>query len=529
MRMPPTFPSWLGLLCLPALAAAQAPSPVVPPQAQAPAAAAAPAEGPALPKGPGPDEGTPDGPRRVLDLAHRYRFAEPYTVRQGELPAGMIGAYRVSSTETIKESGDAVDATSAPEGTSREIEYAERPAEISGLGAVTSTIRTYGRYRSQPEEPAQATGGKLLDGLTAWYHPQRDAPPLLISLEGRRLREREYEIVARQIYLPGLAALLPAQSVRLGDTWRIPRKAVQALLAEPEVRGDSLRGKFLELRRPPAGGGLQAVFTVTGSIQSTVAETLVNAELIFSIAPTQADRTDAARKAAPPPADNPLVDAHGAITGLRMARVAQGVVPGVQGGKPRAFRVEHQLVLDRRLGGAGPVIRGEVPTSTPTATVANSWLTYLDPRGRFTFQHPQDLLTPGRGQASISSLFLTRGGPEGRDLVQIDVFAERRDPAALKEVLKSRWDQVKAEVLAGGEEWLPAAEWPGMKVFRIEAALKPPARGPRAQRVHFDAYLIQFSDQASLIVIATTTKDAVPAFRREVEQVLKTFRPLISG
>ena len=29
----------------------------------------------------------------------------------------------------------AVDATSAPEGTSREIEYAERPAEISGLGA----------------------------------------------------------------------------------------------------------------------------------------------------------------------------------------------------------------------------------------------------------------------------------------------------------------------------------------------------------------------------------------------------------
>ncbi|HEY2154948.1 MAG TPA: hypothetical protein VGH33_04920, partial [Isosphaeraceae bacterium] len=345
---------------------------------------------------------------------------------------------------------------------------------------------------------------------------------------GRRLREREYELAARQIYLPGLAALLPTQSVRIGDTWRIPRKAVQALLAEPEIRGDALRGKFLELRRPPVGGGLQAVFTVTGSIQTQVAETLVNAELVFSFAPPQADRTDVARKPALA-ADDSLIDARGAITGLLMARAAQGVVPAAAGGKPRKFRVEQQLVLDRRLGGPGPLVRGEAPPSTPAATVANSWLTYLDPQGRFTFQHPQDLLPPGRAQASINALFLTRGGPEGRDLVQIDVFGERREPEALKEVLKARWDQVQAEVLSGSEEWLPAAEWPGMKVFRIEAALKPPTRGGRAQRVHFDAYLIQFSDQASVIAIATTTKDAVPGFRREVEQVLKTFRPLTSG
>ena len=47
-------------------------------------------------------------------------------------------------------------------------------------------------------------------------------------------------------------------------------------------------------------------------------------------------------------------------------------------------------------------------------------------------------------------------------------------------------------MLPGGEEWLPAAEWPGMKVFRIEAALKPPPRGTRAA-IHFDAYLLQFS------------------------------------
>ncbi len=93
-----------------------------------------------------------------------------------------------------------------------------------------------------------------------------------------------------------------------------------------------------------------------------------------------------------------------------MARVAKGVVAGTAGSKPRRFRVEQQLILDRRLGGVGPVVRGDSPTSAPSATVANSWLTYSDPDGRFTFQHPQDLLPPPRGQASINSLFLTRGG-----------------------------------------------------------------------------------------------------------------------
>ncbi|HEY2154985.1 MAG TPA: hypothetical protein VGH33_05105, partial [Isosphaeraceae bacterium] len=153
MRMPPSLPSWLGLLCLPGLAAAQAPSPIATTPAPAQTPAAAPAEGPALPKAAGPDHGTPDGSTRVLDLAHRYRFAEQYTAREGQPPAGTIAGYRVTSTETVKETTDGAEAAAAPVGTSREIEYVERAAEISGLGAVTSTIRTYNRFRSQPEEP----------------------------------------------------------------------------------------------------------------------------------------------------------------------------------------------------------------------------------------------------------------------------------------------------------------------------------------------------------------------------------------
>ena len=43
------------------------------------------------------------------------------------------------------------------------------------------------------------------------------------------------------------------------------------------------------------------------------------------------------------------------------------------------------------------------------------------------------------------------------------------------------WKRSQADVIAGAEEWLPAIDWPSMKVFRIEAALKPPLRGARAR------------------------------------------------
>jgi hypothetical protein len=306
-------------------------------------------------------------------------------------------------------------------------------------------------------------------------------------------------------------------------------------MAEPEVRGDALRGKFVELRRPASGGGLLAVISVTGSISTQQAETLVNAELTFSFVPPRPGG-DAARKSALGPADDSLIDARGAITRVLMSRAAVGAqalaaVPGAAAAPPRKYRVEQQLVLNRRLGGPAPALRGELTASAPAATVANSWLTYTDPAGRFSFQHPQDLLPPPRGQASTNALFLTRGSIDGRerDLIQIDLFDERREPQALKDVVQTRLDQLQSEVVRGGEEWLPASEWPGLKVFHLEAAAKPAVRGPRALRVHFDAYLVQIHDRATAIAIATTTRDAVPSFRREVEQILKTFRSTAPG
>lgn len=526
MRLPHPLPIWLGLsLLLPAPARAQAPAATDPAQ---PIRSQAPADSPALPPAGETGEGDRPTSRPFIDLAHRYRFSEQYTARDAPAGSGLIGAYRVTARETFRE-GIGGGPKGLPERV-RQVEYAERPSEVSGLGTVTSTIRGYERFRSVPEETT-ADPVPLLNGLIVWYHPMRDALPQILSLEGRRLREREYDLAAHQIFLPGLTAILPAGSVRIGDSWRVPPKAVQALLGEPETRAATLTGKFVELRRPIAGATLQAVISVTGKIQTALAETLVNAEIVFTFTPPRPG--DAARKAAGTSADDDsLIDARGAITDLRLARVAQGTLPAAAGAEPQRFRAEQHVVLERKLGGLGPVVRGTVPTSTPPATVANSWLTYTDPKGRFSFQHPQDLLTPTRGQSSSASnpnmIFLTKGGADGRDLIQIEVFSDRREPQALKDSLKAMWQRSQADVIAGSEEWLPAIDWPSTKVYRIEAALKPPLRGTRAPRIHFDAYLLQLADDTSMTAIATTTRDAVPSYRRDVEQMLKTIR-LTSG
>ena len=71
--------------------------------------------------------------------------------------------------------------------------------------------------------------------------------------------------------MPGLVAVLPTIPVRVGDSWRIPRKAVQTMLGEPELRGDSLHGKFVEIRREENGQARQAVISINGYNRLSIA------------------------------------------------------------------------------------------------------------------------------------------------------------------------------------------------------------------------------------------------------------------
>ena len=93
--------------------------------------------------------------------------------------------------------------------------------------------------------------------------------------------------------------------------------------------------------------------------------------------------------------------------------------------------------------------------------------------------------------------------------------------------LKEEWTQNGQDVLLGPTAWLPDAEWNPLKmrVYRIEAALKPGgAAGKNVQRIYLDHYLVLFTQNQSLVVEAMTGQDSPVPFRKQVEEILKTYR-----
>jgi hypothetical protein len=467
-----------------------------------------------------------------IDLIHRFRFSEQYTNRDVPGDPQLIGPYTVTSKETVTDTLESPDGpASKPTEQVRESVYAERPAEVSGLGLATATLRTYQKYGATPQDPTRPAGQPLFEGLPVGYRPQSNLPPQILRLEaGMPLRERDYEIASRQVYVPGLTGLLPTVPVRVGDSWRIPRKAVQAMLGEPGLQGDAVTGKFTETRTETEGGMQQAVLAINGRIENGQAETRVKAEVIFRFAKPvpRPNRPTPGAESAARPSDESLVDARGAIVALRLARVATGVISRPSA-KPQKFRAGQELVLDRKIGPTSAAGLRLIPDPYPKPTDANSLLIYSDPKKSFTFLHPQDLLPPERHQFNVAqgpaTVYLIRTRPEGRDMISLYVFPLVKGPEALKELLSNQWKLAGAEVLNGDESWLKEMEKPDRKVFHLEAALKVPGKGSRAPRIHYDAYLVQLGKDLSLMAVATTTRDSVPAFRREVEKIVDSFRP----
>ena len=141
------------------------------------------------------------------------------------------------------------------------------------------------------------------------------------------------------------------------------------------------------------------------------------------------------------------------------------------------------------------------------------------------------MLTPDRNliKAEPNTTSLNRTNRGGRDMVQLEFVPKTLTPEDLKKDLAEKYNMLKMEVIKGDEAWLPEADWPRMKVYRIEAAVKvadPKAAPDRASstRIHFEGYLVQFGQPVSIMVIATTSRGRLAPFRDEVEQILKSIQ-----
>ena len=472
----------------------------------------------------------------LVDLANRYRLSERYAKDGDPDSPALIGPYRMGIVEVLKDSVDSPQGAPRRSESTRQVIFVERPAEAeAGVGPVGATVRAFERFRLRPEDPARTMGPRPLEGLAAYVRARPNDPALVLSLtENRKLTEYEFEVISREVFAPQVASVLPGQAIRVGDSWRIPRRGAQGLLGEPGIQGDTLIGKFAELKKEADGPRRVAVIAITGRVAAPSGEVAVNAEALFTFVPE--DRKAVVQTegvaVAPRPGDE-VIEARGAITELRLARVTSGALPGP--GRLR-YQSSRELTVQRQLGlppGAPglPFPKFETP---PTVADDNAWLTLIEPSGRFSIRHPQDLLPPDRAQlapAIPNKVALFRARRDGFDVLQVEFTPKALAPEALKERLAAEYGKAaKMEIIKGSEEFLPEAEWPRLRVYRIDAAAKLPDRGgnPSASpRTHFDAYLLQSGQNASVIAIATTTRDAVTAYRREVEKILKTveFQP----
>jgi hypothetical protein len=454
----------------------------------------------------------------AIDLNRKYRFLERYSAEAAKAP-GVIGQYQVAFRETIEAPVEDPRAAPRRESATRLVKYSERPAEVSGFDGhhVLSLVRRYHSVRSLPDRRLRPSDPFPLDNMTIWYQTRPGELPLIVDLTGDRpLREEDYRFaVSEQVFVPDLAGLLPDLPTRIGDSWQLSRAASQTLVGQPIGTG-ALTGTLAEVREgdPKAGQSMVAI-EIVGRVQAARAEVAVNARVRFAFSPGP-------RPAAEAPAsgtrEDGTIDALGAIVRLDLAQITAGgsARDASRGGRKR------ELILERRLGDPQDFSL-PLPKTPPVPTPENSWLTYVDPRLRFHFRHPQELLLEPAAESGV--LLLAHRRAEGADLVRLEPALQTLlQPEAITRRKTQEWESLELQVVPGSPRWLPEAEWPGKRVYRLEAALKPGARGSRgASRVHFDGYIVQFGRNASLYAEGMTAQDPPTPFRTQVEDMLRTF------
>lgn len=451
-------------------------------------------------------------PGGVVDLITRYQLLESYSTKGDP---GAIGAYRVAFRETESEVVEV--AQGAPGRTQRSIQavYTERPVQVGFDDArnVTSLVRRYEIIRASPDPFTKILGRPLLEGLTIWYQKRPDDAPLILSLTpGRRMLEAEHQFALGKVFMPNLGFVLPEFPRRIGESWDIPPEGAEELIGQ-NLSGGGLIGKLSAIQAEPKGSGQVAVIDVSGRVSTPAGDTLARARVLFAFA-------SPAFKAKVERDEKDLVEVRGAIVKVSLGQSSTAVEAGPKRGEERLKHiVKREMVLERRLDADAAGLT--VPSAPPEETEENSWLTYVDLKGRFTFRHPQDLSLIG-GE-SLDVIHLGHRRESGGDLVELTFIPKGK--ASPDEFFKGRAQprsKLGLEIIPGATRTL--ADWPeSMRAVRAEAAARPSGRGGPDGMYFFD-YAVQFSQNASLTVSATTTGEAPLVFRDGIEGMLKTFR-----
>jgi len=473
----------------------------------------------------------------IQALSLRYKFVERYAETPDPAQPERLTQYQVGSREKIKMTRD------LPQGAPEQLEttlqtiYTERVVSTRPNGSASDVVRRYDQARLSTTVPSvrQYRNPGLLEQLTIWYRVNPGRPVDIFNLtEGRLLRQMEFDRIVKNPFLPQLASLLPTTPRRVGDVWVVPRAVMALLLGEAPLDDEyDISAELLEVRGAPAGGtALTAILGVKGSLMMMDGPVALNARIHFDFQPPANEPAEApAPGSAQPKRAAGIVEANGHISEVRMAETA--VIPLDAEGRLKLTR-SRELVLERRLGDDSTL--AVVVPEPPVNDQARTWVTYDDPQGRFHFAHPQGLriaqVYPEGGVDLVDRRL------DGQDVVQLSLVAKTgdagrdriaADPVEQQKALSDQWKREGQDVLQGPTGWLDDADWAPLnrKVYRIEAALKPPADegAPpiRGGRIYLDRYIVQFTRDQPLVVTAMTTRDPHVPFRDQVEAMIRSF------
>ena len=492
-------------------------------------------------------------------LSVRYRFKEKYTTepqpeRPDLLSQCVVAVEEIQKTEREKSQG-------APERFqfSHLTKYTERPAKVNKLGQVLSAVRRYDRFRIKQMAATAAPKKLPFEGLTVLYQRRAGQRPRFLSLTSDRpLREIEYSVMVKQVFVPQLTELFAMTPQRVGDSWRISPKATQILVNElPETEDYEVNGRVIDVRKSAMGTALTAIIGISGQMNLSVGKSMLNAQIQFVFEPTAAVAPASDSGASVKPAESTagkargksdagIVNARGWISRVLMAWVVSNPIDDGDGRLKQT--VTYELNLERRRNAVTSDAAGTqnilltIPEPLPVADEANSWLVHQDPLGRFHFRHPQELaLNASRMDPNFLD-FVDQNHKEGKDVFILelppgaaDPQGDRkfRDPEKFQRDIDSDWANRKVETLRGPVGWLPEAEWAPLKVFRKELGVKTAGAdevGQKVERIYCDYYLVLSKRNECFHVQSMTLRDDHVAFRTQAERMIKsvTFGPVDS-
>ena len=453
----------------------------------------------------------PGAPKIVSDLAARYRLVERYSNPLEKAPPGSVGQFQVAFRETTT-----YDDPKATEPRVVQAIFSERPVDVSPVDEriVTDSIRHYTSVTITPDPWKDRKDRRPLEDLTIWYREVTGEAPLVLVLSpDRLLREEEYKFAINYAFVKNFAFLLPEQPVRVGEAWKVSPAGTVALTNDV-LRGGTLTAKLTEVRVYPKDPKTHvAVITVSGKLVTgdlDVSDTTVSARIEFAFVP--AGQGDG------------IIDAPGAVDKVRRSQVSVLRVPGLT----KAPTKKSELSLDRRRPGNDPPLT--IPKTAPQPTPENSWLTFVESKGRYQLRHPQGFQPEYHAnrpnQPNTIDLEYSHGDEAPPDIVRMTyVDKPQGRPEDSFKILVDEWRKQGVDVQLGLSEKLPDADWPGLSVHHMEAALTetdPKTRRPT--RRYFDAYVIGFPRNVSLFIVATTYQDQPETFRSQVRTMLKTLK-----